>query len=49
MLNQIEALIKERKIGALFVDPFISMHTAPENDNNAMDQVVSICKILAGK
>ena len=49
MLDQIEALIKEREIGALFVDPFISMHTAPENDNNAMDQVVSICKILAGK
>jgi len=49
VLDQIEALIKEREIGALFVDPFISMHTAPENDNNAMDQVVSICKILAGK
>lgn len=49
VLDQIEALIKEQEIGALFVDPFISMHTAPENDNNAMDQVVSICKILAGK
>jgi hypothetical protein len=49
VLDQIEALIKELEIGALFVDPFISMHTAPENDNNAMDQVVSICKILAGK
>ena len=49
VLDQIETLIKELEIGALFVDPFISMHTAPENDNNAMDQVVSICKILAGK
>jgi hypothetical protein len=49
VLDQIEALIKEREIGALFFDPFISMHTAPENDNNAMDQVVSICKILAGE
>jgi hypothetical protein len=48
-LDHIESLIQEREIGALFVDPFISMHTAPENDNNAMDQVVSICKILAGK
>ena len=48
-LNQIEALIGEHEIGALFVDPFISTHTAPENDNNAMDQVVSIFKQLAGK
>lgn len=49
VLDQIEEFIKGREIGALFLDPFISMHTAPENDNNAMDQVVSICKILAGK
>jgi len=47
-LDKIEALIRERKIEALFVDPFISTHTAPENDNNAMDQVVSIFKRLAG-
>lgn len=48
-LNQIEALINEKNIGGLFTDPFISTHTAPENDNNAMDQVVSIYKALAGK
>ena len=48
-LDQIEAFIIEHDIGALFVDPFISTHTAPENDNNAMDQVVSIFKRLAGK
>jgi hypothetical protein len=47
-LDKIEALIKEQKIEVLFVDPFISTHTAPENDNNAMDQVVSIFKRLAG-
>ena len=47
-LDKIEALIKEKKIEVLFVDPFISTHTAPENDNNAMDQVVSIFKRLAG-
>jgi hypothetical protein len=48
-LDKIEALIREKKIEALFVDPFISTHTAPENDNNAMDQVVSIFKRLSGK
>lgn len=48
-LDQIEALINEKNIGGLFADPFISTHTAPENDNNAMDQVVSIFKVLAGK
>ena len=40
---------EEKRIGALFADPFISTHTAPENDNNAMDQVVSMYKALAGK
>jgi hypothetical protein len=48
-LDKIEAFIAEQKIEALFVDPFISTHTAPENDNNAMDQVVSIFKRLSGK
>lgn len=48
-LDQIEMLVKAKNIGALFADPFISTHTAPENDNNAMDQVVSIYKALAGK
>ena len=48
-LDQIEALINEKNIGGLFTDPFISTHTAPENDNNAMDQVVSIYKAVAGK
>ncbi len=47
-LDKIETFIAERKIEALFVDPFISTHTAPENDNNAMDQIVSIFKRLAG-
>jgi len=48
-LDRIEALIMKHEIGALFVDPFISTHTAPENDNNAMDQVVTTYKRLAGK
>ena len=48
-LNGIEALIEQHKVGTLFVDPFISAHTVPENDNNAMDQVVSVFKRLGGK
>jgi len=48
-LDQIETLVKAKNIGSLFADPFISTHTVPENDNNAMDQVVSIYKALAGK
>jgi hypothetical protein len=48
-LDLIAALVEEKSIGALFADPFISTHTAPENDNNAMDQVVSMYKALAGK
>lgn len=48
-IDLIAALVEEKSIGALFADPFISTHTAPENDNNAMDQVVSMYKALAGK
>ena len=48
-IADIEKFITERGVGALFVDPFISTHTAPENDNNAMNQVITIYKRLAGK
>jgi len=32
--------IKERKIDVLIVDPFVSCHTVPENDNGAVDAVI---------
>ena len=49
VIDQVEALVRGQRIGSLFVDPFITTHTAPENDNNAMDQVVAIYKKLAGQ
>lgn len=42
MRPKVDALIAEmleRKIDVLVVDPFISSHTCPENDNNAIDLV----------
>jgi hypothetical protein len=39
----------EKEIGLLIVDPFVSTHNAPENDNTAMDQVMSIYRKIAAK
>jgi hypothetical protein len=39
----------EKEIGLLIVDPFVSTHNAPENDNTAMDQVMSIYRRVAAK
>jgi hypothetical protein len=39
----------EKDIGLLIVDPFVSTHNAPENDNTSMDQVMSIYRRVAAK
>ena len=39
----------DKDIGLLIVDPFVSTHNAPENDNTAMDQVMSIYRRVAAK
>jgi hypothetical protein len=39
----------EKDIELLIVDPFVSTHNAPENDNTAMDQVMSIYRRVAAK
>ena len=39
----------DKEIGLLIVDPFVSTHNAPENDNTAMDQVMSIYRKIAAK
>ena len=39
----------DNDIGLLIVDPFVSTHNAPENDNTAMDQVMSIYRKVAAK
>jgi hypothetical protein len=41
----VEALVQEmlsRKIDVLILDPFVSTHAAPENDNGAMDLVTKL-------
>ena len=39
----------DKDIGLLIIDPFVSTHNAPENDNTAMDQVMSIYRKIAAK
>jgi hypothetical protein len=39
----------DKDIGLLIVDPFVSTHNAPENDNTAIDQVMSIYRRVAAK
>jgi hypothetical protein len=39
----------DKDIGLLIVDPFVSTHNSPENDNTAMDQVMSIYRKIAAK
>jgi hypothetical protein len=39
----------DKDIGLLIVDPFVATHSAPENDNTAMDQVMSIYRKIAAK
>ena len=39
----------DKEIGLLIVDPFVSTHNAPENDNTAMDQVMSTFRRVAAK
>ena len=39
----------DKDIGLLIVDPFVSTHNAPENDNTAMDQVMSIYRKIAAQ
>jgi hypothetical protein len=37
VIDSLVAEIVARRIDVLVIDPFVSSHTAPENDNNAMD------------
>lgn len=37
--NQLIAELRDRKIDGLIVDPFVSSHGVPENDNGAIDRV----------
>jgi hypothetical protein len=46
-LAQFEAAILADKIDAVIIDPFISFHTVPENDNGAIDAVVKRLALIA--
>lgn len=39
VVDSLVAEIKTRSIDVLVIDPFVSSHTAPENDNGAMDLI----------
>ncbi|QGM99638.1 AAA family ATPase [Methylocystis parvus] len=40
IVDAIKATIKDHKIDVVVIDPFVSSHRLPENDNNAMDAIV---------
>ena len=46
--NNLVDAIKAQKIDVLIVDPFVSSHRVPENDNGAMDGVVKYWAKIAG-
>lgn len=45
--NLVKWSVQERNIDVVIVDPFVSSHTVPENDNNAIDRVVKIWAQIA--
>ena len=47
LLAMLDGAIVRRKIGAVFLDPFIKTHSLPENDNNALDFVATMLANLA--
>lgn len=49
MVDQLSDWLVERKIDALFVDPFISTHNVNENDNNAIQKATTAWKEVAQK
>lgn len=40
VVDSLVAEIRARKIDIIKIDPFVSSHTVPENDNGAMDMIV---------
>lgn len=46
---EIEQAIIERRIDVLVLDPFVSIHSVPENDNGAIDAIVKRLGIVADR
>jgi hypothetical protein len=49
VVNALISEIKARKIDVLIVDPFVSAHSMPENDNGAMDAAVKAFALVADR
>ena len=48
-VEQIIATIQDRGIDVFIVDPFVSTHTAPENDNTKIGQVARMFALIADR
>lgn len=46
---EIEQAISDRSIDVLVLDPFVSIHSVPENDNGAIDAIVKRLGIVADR
>lgn len=47
VIAALKAAINKRRIDALIIDPFVSVHSLPENDNGAMDAAVKAFALVA--
>lgn len=49
IVEALTAAIRERRIDVLIIDPFVSVHAMPENDNSAMDAAVKAFALVADR
>jgi urease gamma subunit len=47
LIAHMTARIPEQRIGAVFIDPFVGAHEVNENDNMAVNEVVSLIRAVA--
>jgi hypothetical protein len=46
-IKRVFKIMREKKIDVFVIDPFVSTHRVPENDNNQIEAVVSIFRTIA--
>jgi RecA-family ATPase len=49
LVQKLITFCRENNIGLIVIDPLVGIHDAPENDNNAMEKVVTILRKVALK
>ena len=49
LADNLEAVIKARKIDIVSLDPFVKAHSVEENNNSAIDDVVQVLTDLSAK